>query len=423
MKKIKHLTTLIGASLCIMLSACDGGKNDNTAGDDRTAAVADAAAVYESPEQNVVSEKQVSRNAVLYLDCSHSMSGYLKTATDDTFNNVISSLVYLFPPTQTCLFDTKEQPEISSDEFINLINACKVPWSDESDLEKMIGSMVGKVKEGSAGIAYLITDGIMSGSNKQIRESVERSFNIKNRGRLTGGIAAAVSACNDDMEILLIKYTSKFDGKYYDYKNDAHNLKDKDRPFYVVAIGNRTLVKEMVDKIRKDKRLGNNKGLLLLGDGPYNISLVAKTGNGIISRKDGTTGIGSNVDSVHFAGYLRDFQSYMQTTGYFEKNGEVYIQYDPTGEFKKLDPEYVAYNSDGTNIDIRVLASILKGNAMYFRLRYELPDWIELSSCDNDLNIEQQLVPQTFNFKYFVEGLAQISKDEYVTKADTLKFK
>ena len=182
-------------------------------------------------------------------------------------------------PTKAYLFDTKEQPEISRDEFINLINTRKVSWSDESDLTKMIGSMVKKVNDGSVGISYLITDGIMSGSNQEVRESVDRSFNITSRGTLTARIADAVSACNDDIAILLIKYISSFTGKYYCYTNvDQVDFKENQRPFYVVAVGNRKLVKELVEKTQKEELLSNNQGLLLLGDGislksPYKITL------------------------------------------------------------------------------------------------------------------------------------------------------
>ena len=63
------------------------------------------------------------------------MKGYVNTAIDTKFMDVISSLLYWLP-TKAHLFDTKEQPEISRDEFINRVNTRKVSWSDESDLTK-----------------------------------------------------------------------------------------------------------------------------------------------------------------------------------------------------------------------------------------------------------------------------------------------
>ncbi|MBP3506869.1 MAG: hypothetical protein J6K43_10780 [Lachnospiraceae bacterium] len=425
MKRIKHSAVLFGASLLLLLSAC--GSNGTKSNDNSSTTATDTIS-NQSPEQTIVQPvKSVPENAVLYLDCSHSMKGYINTATDAKFKNVISSLLY-WKPTKAYLFDTKEQPEISRDEFINLINTRKVSWSDESDLTKMIGSMVKKVNDGSVGISYLITDGIMSGSNQEVRESVDRSFNITSRGTLTARIADAVSACQDDVAILLIKYTSSFTGKYYCYTNvDQVDFRENQRPFYVVAIGNRKLVKELVDKTQKEELLSNNQGLLLLGDKyPYELSLKPSKKEGISVSRDKQIIVGTNIrsdDYVIFNGNLSNLPSYMLSTEYFEKNGEVYVQYSQKGEFKKLDAQYISYEIDGTTLNLGVQAKCIRRNAMYFKLKYELPSWVEMSSSDNDKNIKQSPIPKTFNLKYFVKGLAEINDDEYITKIDTLKFK
>lgn len=422
MNRIKHSAVLFGASLLLLLSAC--GSNGAKSNDNSSTTATDTIS-NQSPEQTIVQAvKSVPENAVLYLDCSHSMKGYINTATDPRFNNVISALLYWLP-TKAHLFDTKEQPEISRDEFINRINTRKISWSDESDLTKMIESMVKKVNDGSVGISYLITDGIMSGSNQEVRESVDRSFNIIRRGTLTERVADVVSACNDDVAILLIKYTSSFTGKYYCYTNiDQVDLKESQRPFYVVAIGNRKLVKELVDKTQKEELLSNNQGLLLLGDEyPYNIKLT--TGNDIVLKNNQRiigTNIGPN-DNVILYADLGDLPSYMQDTTYFKSNGEVYIQYSKGGDFKKLDTKQIKYKIDGAKLRLNIPAKYIRHNAMYFKLKYELPSWIEISSSDNDKNIKQSPIPQTFNLKYFVKGLAKINDDEYITKIDTLKFK
>lgn len=425
MKRIKHSVVLLGTGLCLLLSAC--GSNGTKSNEDSTITDSGTISTQSSEQVIVPPVKSAPENAVLYLDCSHSMKGYINTATDAKFKNVISSLLY-WMPTKAYLFDTKEQPEISRDEFINLINTRKVSWSDESDLTKMIGSMVKKVNDGSVGISYLITDGIMSGSNQEVRESVDRSFNITSRGTLTARIADAVSACNDDIAILLIKYISSFTGKYYCYTNvDQVDFKENQRPFYVVAVGNRKLVKELVEKTQKEELLSNNQGLLLLGDEyPYNLSLTASKKEGISFSKDKQIIVGTNIrsdDYVIFNGNLSHLPSYMQSTEYFEKNGEVYIQYSQKGEFKKLDSQYISYEIDGTNLNLGVQAKCIRRNSMYFKLKYELPNWIEMSSSDNDKNIKQSPIPKTFNLKYFVKGLAEINDDEYITKIDTLKFK
>lgn len=422
MKRSTFFAMLLGTSLCLLLSAC--GSNGTKSNDNSSTTATDTIS-NQSPEQTIDQPvKSVPENAILYLDCSVSMKGYINTATHAKFYDVISSLLQ-WKPTKAYLFDTKEQPEISRDEFINRINTRKVSWSDESDLTKMIGSMVKKVNDGSVGISYLITDGIMSGSNQEVRDSPKRSFNLNMRAELTGKIARAVSACQDDVAILLIKYTSSFTGTYYCYTNvDQVDFEEKQRPFYVVAIGNRKLVKELVDKTQKDELLSNNEGVLLLGDEyPYNIKLT--TGKDIVLKNNQRI-IGTNIgpeDNVILYADLGDLPSYMQDTTYFKSNGEVYIQYSKGGDFKKLDTEQIKYEIDGAKLRLNIPAKYIRHNAMYFKLKYELPNWIEMSSSDNDKNIKQSPIPTTFNFKYFVKGLAEINDDEYITKIDTLKFK
>lgn len=115
MKKNKKSAVLLGISLCLLLFAC--GSN-GTKSNDNLSTTANDTISNQGTEQTIVQPvKSVPENAVLYLDCSHSMRGYINTAKDDKFKNVISSLLY-WKPTKAYLFDTKEQPEISRDEFI-----------------------------------------------------------------------------------------------------------------------------------------------------------------------------------------------------------------------------------------------------------------------------------------------------------------
>lgn len=419
MKSIEHYVLLL--CICSLLSACS-----SNAGKAKEESTIDTCSISnQEPKEKIVPLKPVERNAVLYLDCSVSMKGYINTTTDATFNNVISSLLY-WMPTTAHLFDTKEQTGISRNDFIDKINTRKISWSDESDLAKMIASMIKKVNEENIGISYLITDGIMSGSNQEIKNSPARSFNIKNRGTLTERIADAVSTCKEDIAILLIKYTSNFTGEYYCYTNEKVYLKESKRPFYVVAVGNRGLVKELMERTQKEPLLSNSQGVLLLGDEyPYDMHLTANHREGITYSKDGEIAIGKMFkadDFVFFNGNLSKFPEYMRSSNYFEKNAEVYIQYLQKGEFKKLDSQYISYEVNGENIEIGVQAKCIRRNALYLKLKYELPDWIESSSIDDDKNIMLP-IPKTFNFKYFVEGLNNINSEEFINKIDTLKFK
>ena len=118
--------------------------------------------VSENMESNKLIELPNQDNALLYLDASHSMKGYIASSKDDRFKNVLSALLYWKDATQACLFDTCEQSKISKEQFVELVNNRKIDWSDESDLHKMIKTMVDQVNKNKTDIVYLLTDGIMS---------------------------------------------------------------------------------------------------------------------------------------------------------------------------------------------------------------------------------------------------------------------
>ena len=88
-----------------------------------------------------------------------------------------------------------------------------------------------------------------------------------------------------------------------------------------------------------------------------------------------------------------------------------------------LQDKHIKYEVDGSKLKLNIPSKYIRSNHIYFKLKYELPRWVEMSSCDSDRNVKQTIIPKTFNFKYFVNGLAKINNAEYITKIDTLKFK
>lgn len=411
--------------LCLVFFVCACGNK----GANETTMEQNCDSVSENMESNKLIELPNQDNALLYLDASHSMKGYIASSKDDRFKNVLSALLYWKDATHACLFDTCEQSKISKEQFVELVNNRKIDWSDESDLHKMIKTMVDQVNKNKTDIVYLLTDGIMSGSNKEIRESINRSFNITSRGTLTARIASAVSMAKDDIALLMIKYTSNFTGTYYCYTNAPKTFTEEARPFYVIAIGERSLINELTRQVEKNELLMQYNEILLLGDEyPYDIQFTVEgLGLGSISMKDGKFVLGStikNIDSLSLVGNLSKLPAYMKSNDYFKKNGELYIQYTPKGNFEMLSIDKFSYNIANDQLRITIPSLYLRQKSVYFRLKYDLPGWIDSTSCDDDANsITQTLVPKTFNLKYFVKGLGKINKEEYITKIDTLTFK
>ncbi|MGM9794459.1 MAG: hypothetical protein ACI3Y8_09760 [Candidatus Cryptobacteroides sp.] len=386
------------------------------------------------PEEIVETDNSLSeapalnRSAVLYMDCSGSMKGYLGTKQDPKFNGVVSALLNRMS-SRAYFFDvndnTKKEKPIAEFKALLTTEKHRIEWKDESNLKAMIESMVNVVNTGSAGIAYLVTDGIMSGSNAQIK-TYEHLSHVTSEAMMSE-VSSVVKTCKPGLSILVVKYLSKFTGKYYNYKNDSSNLEEVLRPFYVIAIGERTLIKELqfdVEKEDSSNPLRDSKGVLLLGDDyPYNLNTTVRRQTGIISD-NGQIRIGAKsfryTDTVSVVGSTIPLPAYMRNKDYFKKNALVMCQLNQNGEFTELAKDSYSIGADEKSFTLGITAGRLRGNSLIMKLKFELPSWVYTTSTDDDSTVD--LIPRTFNFKYLVQGLSGINKDEYITKVDTLKF-
>lgn len=415
--KMRSLTTICVVSVfcCMFFLSCGNGKKGNPKQEKQEEKMEDSASAP------VMSEK-----AILYLDCSGSMAGYLN-ATKGTvrFKDVLNKMLY-WKPAQVSFFDVEARPELSVEEFSNLLSSRHIPWSDESNLSKMIETMVGKVNSGSAGITYLLTDGIMSGTNEQIR--INRNYNKDERFALQGQIEKIVHESGENVKILVVKYLSNFTGTYYCYTNaDQVRLNESQRPFYVIAIGRGNLINDLENEIKNDAILAMNDGVLVLGKDSKDIAFRVDLKD-VQRDSDGTLRIKNEIklsDSVSFKATMKNLPEYMRTQEYVNKNGEIYIRKSSSkGGFDKLrNSQEVRFYVSGDNLAIRILAVNVIGNSLIFKLKYESPKWVEESSCDDDLYMKEDPQPKTFNLKYLIDGLSAINESMYVNAIDTVSFK
>ncbi|MGM9768108.1 MAG: hypothetical protein ACI3Z0_06565, partial [Candidatus Cryptobacteroides sp.] len=143
----------------VLILSCGRGKGSNPESEPDSP---------DESEEIVNSQSEVpicNRSSVLYMDCSGSMKGYLGTKEDPKFNGVVSALVNRMS-SRAYFFDvndnTKKEKPIEEFKALLTTEKHRIEWKDESNLKAMIESMVNVVNTGNAGIAYLVTDGIMS---------------------------------------------------------------------------------------------------------------------------------------------------------------------------------------------------------------------------------------------------------------------
>lgn len=367
-------------------------------------------------------------SAELLIDASVSMKGYVDTSNDPRFNGVISSYLFLVKNMNVSLFDTKKQDPVSVDVFLKQLNNRKINWSKESDLFAMIKEMVECVDHGKKDFSILITDGIMSGSNEEIRNSPNGAYNIVSRHIMTNKIKHLLEG--KEMAVIIVKYSSKFKGTYYCYDNTHVNLDDKDRPYYSIICGKREQIaylnKELTEK--KNPNLCSYDNLLVVGEKlPFNIKLSHSHGiktnqsqKKLIIKKEVRDG---DDGEVGLTADLINLPAYMQNEEYMNRNIELFITYK-NNEEKIFEKQYykVSVESKGENkrLILTIKAKPLRGSNIRVKINYAYPDWFEHVSCDDDKDIvnNASVLQRTFNFKYFVNGFTTLQKGDVVKEQE-----
>lgn len=422
--KTKQIIVLL--FLCAILAnvACGGGTDQNPPDND-------SIDTTQKTTEFVDTIVRKPSSATFLFDASASMYGYLNSSGDSRFIGVISSFENM--PTQTVirLYGKKEGNPIEKADFERMLNNGKMEWSNESDLKAMVRSMIEHV-DGGDDICFLLTDGILSGSNADINNSPDRSYNIRMRQKMSEDLSSMLSKKEGNLCALIVRYNAKFNGNYSCYNNDGKNLVNKDRPFFVIALGKWVCVKYIEQKLNEAKDANRittpYEDIVMIGDASsyQKIKLspaegLNPKGKSLVIKKDFRN------DSVALSADLRELPDYMQTDAYMNANIELYVQRGQKAE-KMLDRDYykiLVNNINGKRVlRLSIKSSQLKDTRLTFRLKYALPEWIETKSDDNDLDIATNpaKLGKTFNLKYFVAGFTSLYNGKYI-KEQNLCFK
>lgn len=193
--------------------------------------------------------------ATIYFDNSISMKGYA-SANPNHYLDVLADLRSFYPGTHAYIGDE----EIPGSELIDRVRLNQIDYTKESllyrDLE-LIASHAQHILEDSLqrkeALNFYLTDGIMSGSDDDIRKDGE--YNKIHAQDLQNQIREALRG-KDSIGLSLYQFKSKFDGIYWAYDNEHHKLNNAPlRFFYVIAIGSRPTLanlKQKVDSLSSD---------------------------------------------------------------------------------------------------------------------------------------------------------------------------
>ena len=422
--QLKRLSPIVLLSMmAIFFFSC--GKNDSNGGGNDS--IPTDSSMVDSKSD--LSERMINKG-LLFLDISKSMKGYTQT-TNPTFFGVLSEFIYMDEEVVPYFYG-KDKEEKSIEDIrkaINVLNRATFEWADESKLADMVNDIVLAIENGSVSWGVIVSDGIMSGSNKDINSTPDKGYNMANSDVLANDVEAIFRG-KHDLSALILRYVVPFKGVYYCYNNDKKPLKDVKRPFFAILIGKTWKVEELSTKIERDSVVNE----VLFGGGmPFDISLHPL---GLIPDQENRYKIDGKKDLVLVAD-ITELPDYMKNKEYMEDH---LVLERVTAHGRKFPIEkmrskedvgkrqglYEVSDINTESMQIKISNPVtLRRHILTASIAYELPSWIKECSSDKDTAIVKNDEEQrkTFNFRYFAEAFKGLNHGNMVNQQDSIKFK
>lgn len=348
---------------------------------------------------------------LMYVDASSSMKGYLGASSDDRFIGTLAAFMYS-APTEVRLFGTQEGKALTSSQFEQQLNKKSIQWSAESDLTKMISSLIQRISSGYASYGILITDGIMSGSNSEIQR--EPNYNKTRRGLLTQKILNVFKMYkegpdNKQLSAIVIQYTSSFSGKYYDYKNTNITLNNKERPYYAIIFVESEDCKSYLQTLEQNDALKSYANIYIIGESQPEIKILPykETASHVSGGLQlNSAAIKKNGGNLALTVNIQRLPNYMRDAEFIQNNLELIKVMDKDEQV--ISPERYTLEVASNRVVLSINPNYVKGSntKIKVKIKNSLPMWIELSSSDDDSQIANDEIElgRTFNFKYLMDG-------------------
>lgn len=414
---------------CLLFSCKDNGKGEGDPEGKDTIVVVNSSQVPQS--QNIV-EPQSPSNGALLLDISHSMKGYLDGVSSD-FRGVISKYLLELKTKHHYLYGSTSN-EVEKEEFERLLNDNGITWSKESQISKMVSYSKQILISGETDIVCIISDGIMSGSNEQIRSN--REYNVVNREMLKNELSGIMKSLAQDYSVLIVRYESQFSGIYYCYDNIHQYQLNAVRPYYAIILGKwdkvKWIEKNLIENKGKSESIYRYTDMVMFGDCISYNKCKFSYKRGYRKATDGEYYLVNTSDSLAFVCNIESLEPFMISDSYIRDNLTLSNKSGNMVGYKKIPIDKYNTYIDTTNkkiiisfVDRATISSYISDNAIKFELKYQEPRWITEKSDDADLDINRNLLKkeQTFNLRYLIGGLESLRRSDYIIEQEMYFYK
>ncbi len=366
-------------------------------------------------------EKSVSFDKLaIYLENSASMAGY-SNAGNPMFTAPILALFNggeANTEIETAYVGEKQSKlmltSVPRARFESELTNGKIATTEGSPLDQILTMMVDSVADNS--VIGLVTDGIVSGSNREIVASADRAFTIKNLPLIEQRVRNSVKKAADrNVSMLIYRLESSYTGTYYDYKNGKHNVKSVTRPYYIILLGNVVNLKKMESSLAHEGKFTPthkfasysvedyntvSKGFLSLAPAA-NVDVVVVPNTGTIDFREEVPSIPVN---FRLQVALNNIPSYYQDEDIIKNALEVYYVDSNTEVLKN---EFIqSVEKDETKVNVYHITLQMDSNfvqklpsdgmKLYVRMKGGVDRWDEPLSSSEDTQF--RMLPDSYTF-------------------------
>lgn len=350
----------------------------------------------------------------VYLDNSSSMRAYYapRTGSAVDLTNILAAIQTKYRDTPLRAFYTQKGPkgtEVKEYDFNTLSSQLatkSIGYTDAYQLDQFISAIDRQAKADTLHrtLSFFITDGILSGTDTEIRKNPE--FNKVNAPLLRNRIDQALSPlAKRGYAVALFQFPVDFNGTYYNYRNGQSQFSGK-RPIYVIAIGPAKDVTELARQAEAKS---------LPGFAPANTLLITKSDADIVPNVSGCEREGdvfvaepseSSVTEKSGAKYarLRVTIPTSKLPTYLRDEAAVRQAISMTFDGQPVDPSTIKI--DNGRVIIPVEVKEYTSPEFTLQIVNALPGWLTSSNSDDDIRMGAAS-GTTFNLANLVDGLRQ----------------
>lgn len=357
-------------------------------------------------------------NVNLYIENSGSMDGYVSGGSD--FKNSIHSYLADIKSSHIAkafnLFYVNNRIISRGSDieafFRNMSPASfKREGGDRkaTDISKLLKTIIENTK--SDDVSLIVSDFIFSPGKQDAQKYLEQQeIEIKS-------VFSDYVFRNPDIGVMLLQLTSNFSGTYYNRTDAKIQLKDAERPFYILMLGNKKYLRQIRTSVPESDIKGSGIRNIYVLERQFDkprYAIQMSSGDFSLDRKDSKKSI--NNAKKGRDGYFRfavnvDFSKILIPEDYVSDAGN-YVMSDR--DFA-LTIGKAPSNNHGYTHSLKLSSQRVKPVTLKIRLRKSIPDWIDEYNDSEGIDINKgNASRQTYGLVHIVNGISSaFGKDDY----------